>query len=232
MPLSTLSLLVDGLLVVIFILCLRAGWRQGFARTAVSVVGLTAALALSLWLSEIIAVFVYETVVYRALSAALEAAYASDDALRALERLMQENTLLSALSEGIDPAALVSQGFESTLQFLSEGVLRPVAEMLLRIVSFILLFVLLSALVRLLARAMGLVHDVPLLGTADRLGGLLFGALRGVLLAMLTMLLAALLRDLLPEAEFFSARVWNLAVLPSYLRQIPYAGAMLIRFGA
>jgi len=100
--------------------------------------------------------------------------------------------------------SLLSSAAENTAVTLVDSFISPIVVSLLQSITFIFFFIILFLFIRLLARSLGLLNKVPLLGWFNRFFGIIFGlALCFLLLILLTAALyLAFSLDL--STDFFS----------------------------
>lgn len=190
-----MAYVLDGIVVLIFLLCVVIGWRRGFIKTAGGLVALASAAAVSVLLSATVAQLVYTKTVEPAVVAALEeqildnAAPAAAQIDAALERMPTAITaLLSA--QGLDSGEAVlsrlnlAQVGVSAAQSITRQVIAPLLLPVLEGLCAVLLFLLTYLVVSLLLRLLDVVARGALLKRVNKALGLLAGVVSGVLWAV------------------------------------------------
>ncbi|MBR1739326.1 MAG: CvpA family protein [Ruminococcus sp.] len=76
---------------------------------------------------------------------------------------------------------LYREAHDDTARFIGDKIVRPAAIKLIRIALWLIFFVILSLLFRLIILLLGIVTKLPGLSAANRFGGLAIGALKGLL---------------------------------------------------
>lgn len=185
----------DGLIVLLFVLCVVLGYRRGFVRTVSGLLALMAALMVATLLSAPIAQWVYTRAVEPAVLDALEETI-TDGTLPAAERLDdaldQMPGYVTSLLEmnGIDSGEAILKRVEdldvgeTAVRAIATRVIAPVMLRLLELVCSLVLFLLTYVLARILLRALDTLTRLPLIRQMNRFLGLLAGALDGVLWAV------------------------------------------------
>lgn len=184
--------LLDGLMVVLFALCIVLGWHRGFIKTVSGLIALVAAVLVASVLSGPIANLVYHNTVEPTVMATLEeqiegsllpSAAELDGVLEKMPgfvtNLLKAGNLDSGAAildkmDGTDGGATVAQRI--TQQVITPIVL-PLIEMLCSVVLFILTYILAAILLRVL----NVVAKLPLLKQLNKVLGLVAGVVNGAL---------------------------------------------------
>ena len=85
----------------------------------------------------------------------------------------------------IDDEDIKAIAESSSMEEVVEAATTTVAEVVIRVILFLLIFVVILILWTILARALDLVSRLPVLNTMNKLGGFLFGTIRGALFLFL-----------------------------------------------
>lgn len=195
-----MAYVLDGAVILVVILMILWGYRRGFARSIVQLVGCLVALAVSFAASGPLAEGVFDRfmadklqasvqttveeslsagafTVPEALSTALESLPATVRNVLGLYELDTADKILQADPDGWEPSAA------SLASRLVTNVVRPVTVSLLRMACFLALFLLLLVVVSILAALVGRVFHLPVLRQIDGVLGAVVGAVQGVILA-------------------------------------------------
>ena len=196
--------MIDLVIAAVLLLCAVMGWRRGLFRSLAELAAMLLALVLSAQIANVAAPIAVD----RFLRPATHAAIA-----QRVDELAAEGSLGASPLEGLE-AAVEANGFvRSRAQDLLEGLDLPareealgeaardalvgmgtqVADTVLDTMAYRLLhsmvcaasFLVLSFLLRLAVRALGLVMKLPVLRQLNEAGGLLVGVGKGVLLVFL-----------------------------------------------
>ena len=198
--------MIDLVIAAVLLLCAVMGWRRGLFRSLAELAAMLLALVLSAQIANVAAPIAVD----RFLRPATHAAIA-----QRVDELAAEGSLAASPLEGLEAAVeAIPNGFvRSRAQDLLEGLDLPareealgeaardalvgmgtqVADTVLDTMAYRLLhsmvcaasFLVLSFLLRLAVRALGLVMKLPVLRQLNEAGGLLVGVGKGVLLVFL-----------------------------------------------
>ena len=189
-----MTFLLDGLIVLLFVLCVVLGHRCGFVRTISGLLALVVALLVAAVLSSPISRWLYTATVEPTVTAVLEN-YVEEEALptakqldTALDKMPGYVTALLEANGIADGEAVLKRVEkldmgETAVRAITKRVIAPVVLRLIELLCSILLFVLTYILARILLRALDALTHLPLIRQTNRLLGLLAGALQGVLWA-------------------------------------------------
>lgn len=186
-----MAYVLDGILVVLFLLLVWIGHRRGFIKTVSGVVAFAAALVLSSLLAGPVSGFVYDTFVEPPVQEALvaqigdgsPAADKLDNALADMPALITNQLEANGLNSG---AAILERintanGEETVDQRILTQVVEPMAVPLLKAVCTLLLFLILLIVLTILFKTVDLVAKLPLLKQMNKLLGVVAGAAQGIL---------------------------------------------------
>ena len=186
-----MTYVLDGLLVVLFLLMVVIGHRRGFIKTVSGVLAFVAALVLSTLLAGPGSGMVYDAVVEPPVREALvsqigdnsPAAETLDAALADMPAFITNRLEVSGLNSG---AAILDRlntsGGEGTVdQRILDQVVEPVALPVIKAVCTLLLFLVLLIVLTILFKALDLVAKLPLLKQLNKLLGVVAGAALGLL---------------------------------------------------
>ncbi len=187
-----MAYVLDALLIVLFALCVIAGWRRGFVKTASGLIALAAAVAVSVLLSSTVADLAYSKAVEPRITATLEEQLA-DSTLpvaqrvdNALEQMPGFATALLA-ARGLDSGEAVLARLEvedaasSVAQGITDQVIAPVVMPVFEGVCAVLLFILAYVVAAILLRLLNVVARLPLIKGLNKALGLVAGVCSGAL---------------------------------------------------
>ena len=226
------SVMIDLVIAAVLLLCAVMGWRRGLFRSLAELAAMLLALVLSAQIANVAAPIAVD----RFLRPATHAAIA-----QRVDELAAEGSLAASPLEGLE-AAVEAIGFvRSRAQDLLEGLDLPareealgeaardalvgmgtqVADTVLDTMAYRLLhsmvcaasFLVLSFLLRLAVRALGLVMKLPVLRQLNEAGGLLVGVGKGVLLVFLGVWVLGRTGVLAPE---MAEGLWLLAPIAEW----------------
>ena len=189
-----MNYVLDILLIAVFALSVAVGIKRGFVRSLLSMISFLLAMLLAHFMSEATAPVLYEQFVQE--SAEKLVSYQIDESVDMELTVAQAKEVIQNLPEGF-PELAQSVGVDLEKLYnsldtgnvnsrdvaarLTQGIVKPIAIPVLRVVSFFVLLLVISLLLRLLILLIDKIAKLPVLKTANTgLGGLL-GALRGLL---------------------------------------------------
>ena len=199
--------IADGILVLVFVSTVIFCAARGLTRGIAGIVAWVAAAFIALQFCAPLAQTAYEKclqptvlrITEEKISGAVDAGETAEVASAAYNKLPQI-IVNAAASAGVDVEALQAkaQDFVPDTQDIAasveQSILAPVITAALKVVVFLLMVVLISALGRLILSPLGtIVHKMPVIGQADKALGGVLGILKG---AILVSVLAILLRVL------------------------------------
>ena len=180
----TISLIFDIAIAAILLLCLIVGGVRGFISSLLSVLILSAALLgsailantladpVSSWLTPCVEQYMLDRLTDGRSDEAVSAATASDNA--ALAELVDFDAITGIAKRAMDSAV---EAGKNMLEGAVTGMIRSLAYGVL----FLLSFLVLTLLLRLITSPLRLAERAPVLGTLNRLAGAALGLCLGVL---------------------------------------------------
>lgn len=214
--------ILDVVVIVVFALTVLRGFKNGFADSVVSFVGLLAALVVAFFASGVVADGVYTAFVEQPVKEAIveridevatdtgaslqEKLQSAEEALPGLvQSLMEKNEV--SLTELADKAEVgVQNTGEAIAQTVTENVVRPAVTLLTRCIAFVILFVAALFLCRLLGRIIGKIISHSLLKGPDKLLGAVLGAVKGALWVLLIVTVMQMIAGFTADDALISRR--------------------------
>ena len=188
----------DAAVAALALFYLIRGWRRGLVQSVLGLVGGLLALAVALWGAQALDDAVARQVIYPLLGDRLaESALAQNglDGLAGQSVGEMYQALTDALGEGLSQMGIVSESslaaMEDPVGYVGQTLAMSTARTIAFAALFLALFAGVSAVLFLAARAMDLLTRLPLLGTANRLGGAVLGLATAFLLSVLLLFGAA-----------------------------------------
>lgn len=180
----------DGLMILLFVLCVWLGWHRGFVRTVSGLIALIAAVLVAAVFSGPIAKAVYthgvEPRVTAVLSEHIEGELLpSEEKLdTALDKLPPFVTSLLEAKELDSGAAILDkvetlEAGETAAEGITRQVIKPIVLSLIQLLCSVILFALTYLLAAIALRALDVVAKLPLIKQMNNLLGLLAGAVTG-----------------------------------------------------
>ena len=176
------GMIIDGILIIVLLLTAIKGYKDGFLSAAINLAG-----NLGRYVAKNYAQVFFEKVLRSGL---IERSY------NYLSQNRQSTDISEALASVLDnlPQSFVEK-VVSAAQNAAQGVLAPtqdsaavlvdefIAPMLLPVIAaglFVITFLVVGILCKILARRLKIVNEVPLIGTANKIAGFLMGTASGV----------------------------------------------------
>lgn len=214
-----MAYLLDAAVIVIFVAAIITGYKRGFARSIINIVGFIAALVLAVLLSEWVANGVYTAVVQPASERAIETAI--EDAVGNAQPSQNLDTALEAMPKfvkrlmerkGVTAQALktkigdrVQNTASAVAVSVTETAVKPVMTFLIRCIAGLVLFIILLVVAGVLERLLGkIIKHMPLLHTADGLLGGVLGGIKGLLWVMIVITVLQAIAAFTAEDAFIS----------------------------
>ena len=216
-----MAYVLDIAVILIVVVTVIAGYRHGFLKSVIGVVGLLASLLLAYFASGMISDWVYTGIIQRKTEQAITtgigdsigAAASVEDGLRAAVEHLPGVVQSFMEEEGLSPESLaqqVDQKTEDTAKAiavtLTDSVVRPVMTLVVRSVAFLLLFVVLLIVTGILGKLLGgILKRTPLKGLNSLLGALL-GLLKSVLWVLFLVTVVQMIAHFSSESALISQK--------------------------
>ena len=191
------SLVLDIISAVIILFCAAICYYNGFANSVVRLAGWLAALVVSSVMSRPVAGWIYDSFLHGRILNSVEEqmrAFASPDELVANIGALLEGLPLGLSGilriDGMAIADWVASladrvAFTDLADAIVDAAITPVVTPILGILCFFVMFAVFSIAVRLLASAMKLINEIPIVGRVNAVLGAGVGALQGVVIVYL-----------------------------------------------
>ena len=172
---ENISLIYDLIFLVLFAVVAVRSWHRGFLASLAELIGAIFGVGISIWASQTIAPQIYEKFLGASVADRVEAAITQSngniaEALQGITFLpesMQQSLLDMLTNAGSDVPAKVAEA------------LQPLILPFVQVLLFVVLCVLVRWVFRLLVGVLRWFNGVPLLGSVNRLLGLLLGLANG-----------------------------------------------------
>ena len=201
-----MAILFDIIILLVFLVTVVIGFRRGFVRTMVQLLGSLLAFFVAFSLSSGLSTFLYDKVVKDVLSEKVEVVWNDtvvDGAAQGINEQVQAvmAALPSPLKGMVDTEKIeqnifdkdLSASSEAVAEYVADDLLRPIVVTGLRILSFILLFILTSLVIHLFEKLLRPILKIPVLRQVDGLFGGILGLAKGVLFALIAVTVIQLL---------------------------------------
>ena len=181
------GMVIDGILILVLLLTAIKGYKDGLKSAAINLAGNLGSLFAGRYVAKNYAQVFFEKVLRSGL---IERSY------NYLSQNRQSTDISEALASVLDnlPQSFVEK-VVSAAQNAAQGVLAPtqdsaavlvddfIAPMLLPVIAaglFVITFLVVGILCKILAKRLKIVNEVPLIGTANKIAGFLIGTASGV----------------------------------------------------
>ncbi len=198
-----MAIVLDIIIVGVFLLSVWLGWKRGFIKSLTGLVAFAAALGVALWLSTPIAQWTYDAAVEPVITTAIEetqhAALTTPSSVDEMVDALPDGVRALLSAAGIDlDGNLIEQlspdNAAVTADQLVSDVIEPMIVSIFRAVAMLLLFVITVIVMSLLMKVVDKVlSSLPLLKGANRLLGVIPGAVNGVISVFIAVTLIQLL---------------------------------------
>lgn len=184
-----MSLIIDVLLAVIAVSALVAGYKNGLVKTVLSLVRSIVAVLVAYAFTPYLAPVFYDSFILERIANGIEKTVGSlsktadgNDFIRLIEEAPKVFTQMLE-KYGIELESLeshvstMSETGNAAVKSVSQFISAPVATVIANSLAFIIIFVAAFIILFLVSKLIEIVFKAPILKTADKLAGLLLGAL-------------------------------------------------------
>ncbi len=209
-----MSLFLDILIIVVMAVTVIGGYKRGFIKSvmhfASSVLAFFAAVYFTPYLSSYLCESVFMTGISEGIAETLHSLLAVEGNALSTEQLFADMPeALTAIIErfNVDLTAFTEKFISSelataeTVETMSDYIARPIAEAISSVAAFLLIFIGVVIVLRIITAVIGIVFELPVLKQLNSFFGLIFGILCAVLYAMVWSTLAVSLVDALHSID-------------------------------
>ena len=186
-----MAYLLDGVLILLFVLAIWLGHKRGFIKTVTGVVAFLVAVAIASLLSGPVAQFAYDRAVEPSVVETVDSYTAAatgslesgvNEALASMPGFVTNLLANGGIASGADVLAKVGTADAAALgQNIADNVVEPLVIPLLKMIATLILFIVAYVLASLLLRVLNVVAKLPLLKQVNKSLGAVAGVLSGVL---------------------------------------------------
>jgi uncharacterized membrane protein required for colicin V production len=242
-----MAYILDGLVIIIFMLAIWMGYRRGFFKSIIQLVGCVAAALIASGLSTPVASGVYDQFISKSVQNQIESRIeeaSSETVETALGGVLDDlpdsvsNVLaMFDIGSGEKLKDRIQGSLDGTAaqiaRAIEDKVIRPAAVSLLKIVIFFVLFIILLILVGIAASIVGKVFKLPILRQTDGLLGAVLGAAQGVVLVLAVVSVISLIASASkPDGKITRAAVNDTLIVKSVEKINPITNRFYSMFGA
>jgi uncharacterized membrane protein required for colicin V production len=214
-----MSLILDLMVVVVFLIFIFSSYRKGLVRSIIELVGYLASFVVSYIFSTPLGNWIFTTFLQPIISGQIKADLAKNLAGNATKQanaaidttgianilnnipnvfknLFGSNNISTDNLQKITGNAITS-GSQSATNTLLTTVIDPISRTISIGIAFLIIFALCMVAVRIIARMSGGISRIPVIGTANRLGGVVVGVVKSVIVVFIIATCIAILVPLL-----------------------------------
>jgi len=206
----------DAIAVVLILICMARGAKDGFAKAFVQTVGMVVSVAAALYVSRVCASLIYTTAIQPGLISTIESsienAVDTESVIDGLKNALGAIPALSAVFfdfSGVEASLDGAVNLESSkiASVVESSVIRPVVEPLLQTVIFIAALIILMLVVTLLAKGSKAFNRVPVIGGINSFLGALMGIINGGVLLCAAAAVISLIISAKGDSQYLSADI-------------------------
>ncbi len=217
-----LPYIIDAVLIVVGIIFIIAGSKQGLLRSVVKLVSLFVSVGAAAYLSPLVSNWFFTSMVRPRLiikfgdklkELASSGATSVDKFISSLPSVVQSfvkgSSDVSSFVSGHMPA-------ESSAEAIVDKMIAPVILFLMKAILFLVIFLIVMILFRLLYKALGIVDHIPVIGKINSILGAVIGIAEGVLVIYVLSLLISTVAVLIsPHVSWLSPQTVNRSLIIS-----------------
>lgn len=203
-----MAILYDVALILILAIIIFLGYKRGFIRTVVSLVGYVVSAVLAFLVSQPIANFIFDAFFRNSAIDMISAEVNKISAGQTVPQLL--DTAIAAIPEKITALASGYVNIDEVKQTILasaptagdlsvtvvDQVIGPIATLVMQTAIFFVLFLVFCIVVKLITRALKIVDKLPVVGQANAVLGLLVGIVQAVVFLFLFTCVIALIVQL------------------------------------
>lgn len=204
-----MSLLLDGIVLLIILICFGVGWKRGAAITLLNFVALVAAFTAAVLLSPFLSNTIYETFFKSGLTEQISQTIGNsigegaETIITNIAAVIPSFAAVFLNSSSFDTetiTSIVENGNQESINSAAstvESLISPAFTALIGIILMIILFFVLLAVFRFIARLLSKLFEIPVLSLVNRIFGGVIGIAEG---AIIVMLIVSVIKMALPLA--------------------------------
>lgn len=212
-----MSIAIDVILAVITASCLISGWYKGFVNTVMNLISFFIAGTGAYLFCSIPADHMYSELFLPRISEMIESSILSGSAGRTLAELFNSKPkfftdILNRYSTVGEVESFYNSGSELSVADISSFMADPIARAISNILGFVLIFIALLIVLGIITFVLDKICKLPVLKSANKLLGIVLGAVLGLFFAWL---LAAAIGGVLPYLSKAYPEVFDPATMES-----------------
>lgn len=221
-----MGILVDVLIIGIIALCIWGGYRKGLIGVAFKILSFFVALVIALVLYKPVADFVIQNT---SIQAMIENAIIENSQREDQEQIPEELNQEKISQETITSPIMVEyankyieNAADKTKEVLAQEFAKSISIMLINVTSGILVFLIANIILIIIKAFSNLVAKLPIIKQFNKLGGILFGIIKGLLIVYVVLAILSLAEPVMQETT-----ITNI-MEQSYIGKIMYHHNMLL----
>lgn len=204
-----MAIIFDVAVFAIVILLLILGYKRGFIRTVINLVGYAVSAVLAFFISQPVAGFIFESFFRKGsvdmingelgkLSGGQSVAELLDTAFAAIpERISAlASSYVGSLDQIKDTIAASAPTTADVATAVVDQVIGPIATIMIQSIVFLVLFIVFCILVKLVTKTLKIIDKLPVIGTANAVLGLVVGLVQAVIFLFIFTSVVALIIQL------------------------------------
>ncbi len=244
---TNMAYILDGVVILIFLLAIWMGYRRGFFNTIIRLVGCLAAALIAWGISAPLASGIYDSMIsssiQKGISSQIEktGAQSVDNALEGVIDNLP-GAVINALKffdlgtpdqmKGKLEGSL-SDSVQVLSRTIEQRVVRPAAISLLRVLSFFILFVIFAILIGIAASVVGRIFRLPVLRQTDGVLGAVLGGVQGLVLVFVAVSVMSLIATSSDNEDKLTRAVISETIIVHRVEKInPVTNNLYSMFGA
>lgn len=189
-----MAIIFDVAVFAIVILLLLLGYKRGFIRTVINLIGYAVSAVLAYFLSQPLATFIFDAFFRKGsvdmingeltkLSGGQSVSSLLDSAFAAIpERVMAlASSYVGPLDEIKASIAASAPTTADVAAAVVEQVIGPIVTIMIQSFAFLILFIVFCILVKIITKALKIIDKLPVIGTANAVLGLVVGLVQAVI---------------------------------------------------
>lgn len=231
-----MSLLLDGIVLLIILICFFVGWRRGAAITLLNFVALIAAFTAAVLLSPGLSNTIYEMFFKSGVTEQISQTIGNsigEGAEAVITNIISVIPSFAAVflnSSSFDSgtiSGLIENGGQDSVNSAAEaveGLISPAFTALIGIILMLVLFLVLYAVFKFIARLLSKFFELPVLSLINRIFGGVIGIAEGVILVML---IVAVIKMALPLTDNTIPMLTQESIEGSFIFKAFYSGDII-----
>lgn len=204
-----MSIILDLAILVIVILAIFIGYKRGFIRTVINLIGYIAAAFLAHVVSLPISQFIFNTFLHSKSVELIQNAITKQTGEQSVTQLI--DTAFAAIPEKINTLASsyigsteeiknnLIQSTPTTAEIAENvvnKVVEPISTMIIQTLAFIILFIVFCIAVKLITKALKIIDKIPLIGSANAALGAVIGIVQAIVFVLIFTAVIAMIINL------------------------------------